>query len=55
MMRTGAPRALPSPFRPGAFFQGKQWLIAGWSSPLARQAHNLKVASANLAPATKIS
>ena len=30
-------------------------LIAGWSSPVARQAHNLKVASSNLAPATKLS
>ena len=28
---------------------------AGWSSPVARQAHNLKVASSNLAPATKSS
>ena len=28
---------------------------AGWSSPVARQAHNLKVVSSNLAPATKIS
>jgi hypothetical protein len=27
-------------------------LIAGWSSPVARQAHNLKVVSSNLAPAT---
>ena len=25
---------------------------AGWSSPVARQAHNLKVVSSNLAPAT---
>jgi hypothetical protein len=30
-------------------------LIAGWSSPVARQAHNLKVVSSNLAPATNIS
>jgi hypothetical protein len=29
-------------------------LDAGWSSPVARQAHNLKVVSSNLAPATKI-
>src|SRR5262249_41117094 len=36
------------------FSQGSQWLIAGWSSPVARQAHNLKVASSNLAPATKL-
>jgi hypothetical protein len=28
--------------------------IAGWSSPVARQAHNLKVVSSNLAPATNI-
>ena len=27
---------------------------AGWSSPVARQAHNLKVVSSNLAPATKV-
>ena len=26
--------------------------IAGWSSPVARQAHNLKVAGSNPAPAT---
>jgi hypothetical protein len=30
-------------------------LNAGWSSPVARQAHNLKVVSSNLAPATKLS
>ncbi len=28
-------------------------VIAGWSSPVARRAHNPKVASSNLAPATK--
>jgi hypothetical protein len=27
---------------------------AGWSSPVARQAHNLKAAGSNPAPATKI-
>jgi hypothetical protein len=32
---------------------GNQLLFAGWSSPVARQAHNLKVVSSNLAPATK--
>jgi hypothetical protein len=31
-----------------------QHFDAGWSSPVARQAHNLKVVSSNLAPATKI-
>jgi hypothetical protein len=30
-----------------------QRLGAGWSSPVARQAHNLKVAGSNPAPATK--
>ena len=30
-------------------------LGAGWSSPVARQAHNLKVVSSNLAPATNLS
>ena len=29
--------------------------IAGWSSPVARQAHNLKVAGSNPAPATNFS
>gem|GEM_PF-3933838 len=29
------------------------WPVAGWSSPVARQAHNLKVAGSNPAPATK--
>jgi hypothetical protein len=29
-----------------------QHFDAGWSSPVARQAHNLKVVSSNLAPAT---
>ena len=28
---------------------------AGWSSPVARQAHNLKAAGSNPAPATKFS
>jgi hypothetical protein len=36
-----------------AFFEGAQWFIAGWSSPVARQAHNLKVTGSNPVPATK--
>ena len=31
----------------------KEAIDAGWSSPVARQAHNLKVAGSNPAPATK--
>src|SRR6266852_3191630 len=34
------------------FLQGAQWFIAGWSSPVARQAHNLKVTGSNPVPAT---
>jgi hypothetical protein len=30
-----------------------QWFIAGWSSPVARQAHNLKVIGSNPIPATR--
>ena len=30
-------------------------MIAGWSSPVARQAHNLKVIGSNPIPATNIS
>src|SRR5690242_17343961 len=32
---------------------GRHWLGAGWSSPVARQAHNLKVVGSNPTPATK--
>jgi hypothetical protein len=45
--------ARPPGFVSRLFSQGAQRFIAGWSSPVARQAHNLKVASSNLAPATK--
>ena len=30
------------------------YLIAGWSSPVARRAHNPKVVGSNPAPATKL-
>ena len=33
--------------------EAQQKGAAGWSSPVARQAHNLKVAGSNPAPATK--
>src|SRR5258708_34042231 len=36
------------------FREGVQRFIAGWSSPVARQAHNLKVTGSNPVPATKI-
>src|SRR5258708_9944403 len=38
-------------FRP---FEGAQRFIAGWSSPLARQANNLNVISCNPIPATRL-
>ena len=51
-------RLIPEPlaffklqFAFGCFIDGG--VDAGWSSPVARQAHNLKVVSSNLAPATK--
>src|SRR5262249_13690841 len=37
---------------PGENVHSGSFKIAGWSSLVARQAHNLKVASSNLAPAT---
>ena len=53
--------AQPDQSKPEACATGKQRpgitrsskFIAGWSSPVARQAHNLKVAGSNPAPATK--
>ena len=44
---TGQAHTLPEEIRPGVAAR-----IATVSSPLARQAHNLKVVSSNLAPAT---
>jgi hypothetical protein len=38
---------------PSVFRQGAQRFIAGWSSPVARQAHNLKVIGSNPIPATR--
>ena len=34
------------------FLEYERLFDAGWSSPVARQAHNLKVAGSNPAPAT---
>ncbi|MGY3121524.1 hypothetical protein ACVWXQ_005461 [Bradyrhizobium sp. S3.14.4] len=39
--------------RPRHFGEGAQRFNAGWSSPVARQAHNLKVIGSNPIPATK--
>jgi hypothetical protein len=38
---------------PGSWLPSADPGTAGWSSPVARQAHNLKVAGSNPAPATK--
>ena len=40
-------------FERRCLFQGDV-LDAGWSSPVARQAHNLKVTGSNPVPATKV-
>ena len=50
-----APRALTRSFRDQASGWDAHRFIAGWSSPVARQAHNLKVIGSNPIPATKIS
>ena len=46
-------RSLPG-FQNFVHFISFHQLDAGWSSPVARQAHNLKVAGSNPAPATNI-
>ena len=45
-------RSLHDPPTPDTIRPAGQRLGAGWSSPVARQAHNLKVAGSNPAPAT---
>ena len=44
---------LPCLFHSRVLFFKLQVLGAGWSSPVARQAHNLKVVGSNPTPATK--
>src|SRR6516164_2716038 len=46
-------KALTVRFRQLVLSEGAQRFIAGWSSPVARQAHNLKVIGSNPIPATK--
>src|SRR6185312_14215508 len=46
------PQALAGLVPASGSFEGAQWFIAGWSSPVARQAHNLKVTGSNPVPAT---
>jgi hypothetical protein len=45
---------VPSPAPPRAQPKGTHTTNAGWSSPVARQAHNLKAAGSNPAPATNL-
>jgi hypothetical protein len=46
-------RSLPGlPGRPAALARTQTKINAGWSSPVARQAHNLKVIGSNPIPAT---
>jgi hypothetical protein len=56
-LKTWESRSLPGLLRTGNFphydDKARSSLDAGWSSPVARQAHNLKVISSNLVPATK--
>src|SRR6185503_20235603 len=48
-----APKALAAFTSSPVFRKAKQRFNAGWSSPVARQAHNLKVTGSNPVPATK--
>ncbi len=47
-----APSGVAQPFQ--LFWPRRARFIAGWSSPVARQAHNLKVIGSNPIPATKL-
>ena len=47
------PKALAAFASGPVFWKAKQRFNAGWSSPVARQAHNLKVIGSNPIPATK--
>jgi hypothetical protein len=51
-LKTWESRSLPG--LPSTASSPNQSIPAGWSSPVARQAHNLKAAGSNPAPATKI-
>ena len=48
--RVGAMSYIRAPFAG----PGEKGGIAGWSSPVARQAHNLKVTGSNPVPATSL-
>ena len=50
--RTLTLKTIPNKYTPIAKAFGNK-TAAGWSSPVARQAHNLKAAGSNPAPATK--
>ena len=41
-------------FRPSHEGPSRYYIAAGWSSPVAREAHNLEVVGSNPAPATQI-
>ena len=44
----------PNSIRGGHGASNEYNCAAGWSSPVAREAHNLEVVSSNLAPATRM-
>src|SRR5207302_8017565 len=51
-LRSGPANSQPSPGKQNPGNQTTQPNNAGWSSPVARQAHNLKVTGSNPVPAT---
>ena len=46
------PPSIDAPFSPAPPVPPDRFIAAGWSSPVARQAHNLKVGGSNPPPAT---
>ena len=53
-MSKGRPHHRGDPFSRLQLLAERDGFIAGWSSPVARQAHNLKVVGSNPTPATKL-
>ena len=54
LVKTFLPAPALSVYQQGVAFLGAGFFGAGWSSPVARQAHNLKVVGSNPTPATNL-
>ena len=54
-LKTWESRSPPNLVKCKCLSKRTKYPVAGWSSPVARQAHNLKVVGSNPTPATKLS